>query len=495
VNSEVPLSSPKTLLEKFSQWLAVHRWIQMPLFIFCWIGVWLIGYVVEYVNHASVWFPAAGLTFSSLLVIGPRIIPALIVCAILSTYLTGYFYQIDQSFAQLTWAGLIFAIGHIAPYHIAAAIIKHFSSDKIQQLPSLLILSFVSVFFSSLATSLLVIYGLVFTGLMDVNEMISAWLPFWIGDMAGIIAIGPIFVGILCKVYDKPQFWIGELKEITLSNNSDKFTFKLIGCAVLIILIMLLAYLLPVHESNLAIFIMILPLMWISFTESPARTAISVGLFSTSIAFLVNLLGLMDFVLIYQFAICIVAASAFLCLSVPSLLAHNETLKNKMITDHLTGAASRSHLVNQADIEIAKSLDEGKPLSLIVFDLDNFKGINDSLGHNEGDKVLIETSRIAALNLRKSDLLSRHGGDEFVILLPNTKLDEAGEVAEKILKQIQKADLKLGFSFSCSFGASQLKAGDDFKLLFERADKALYQAKDGGRNQVQVCQESLADAG
>lgn len=482
---QLPFSTKKA--DKQIQEIKHNIWTIFPLYIVSWLGVWLLGYIVEYVNHASVWFPAAGLTFAGLLVIGSRIIPALVVCAVISTLWTGYFYQLDISTVELFVAGLVFSITHITPYYLATVLLKRLTSHQVSQLPSLIIISLIITMVSTLITAFAVTYGLVLTGLMDVKEMSSAWLPFWVGDLAGVIAVGPLFIGILCKTYSKPQFWLDELRDISALNNSSNFVFKLVMFGSVCTFIMLLAYFYPVQESNLAIFIMILPIMWLAFTESPARTSISVALFSTLVAFLVNLFGLMDFVLIYQFAICIIAASAFLCLSVPSLLAHNRELRQKITTDHLTGVASRSHLMNQAHFEIANSFSKNKQLSLIVFDLDNFKQINDSLGHSQGDKVLIEISRIATLSIRKTDLLSRLGGDEFVILLPNTALHEAADVAEKILKRIQSLELNIGVAFSCSFGVSQLRGGDEFKSLFERADKALYKAKNGGRSQVQVC--------
>jgi diguanylate cyclase (GGDEF)-like protein len=247
---------------------------------------------------------------------------------------------------------------------------------------------------------------------------------------------------------------------------------------------MLLAYSYSVPETNFAIFAMLIPLMWISYTESPLRTAVTVALFSFYVAFLVNIFGLMDHVIVYQFAICIVAASAFFYLSIPSLLANNQNLRHRVFTDNLTGAASREHLLNQAQLEVMKSRVEMFPLSLIVFDMDNFKTINDTLGHVEGDQVLRKACRVAKRKLRKTDLLGRYGGDEFVILMPNSTLSEARQKAELIREDIQQISLDNGWQLSCSFGVSELHDGDDFMDLFERADSALYKAKHEGRNRV-----------
>lgn len=474
------------LVERQIAWIKHNSRIQPLLFILSWLSVWLLAYIVEYVNHASVWFPAAGLTFAGLLVVGARLIPALTICAVVSTLWTGYLYQLDMSIGELFFPGVVFAITHIIPYFLATTILRKYASQQVHQLPSLMIVFLVIAVISSLVTAFSVIYGLVFTGLMSVDDVSHTWLAFWVGDMAGIIAVSPIFVGIIAKIYPQSQFWIGELKSISNVNSSDKYVLKLLLGAAVLLGIMLLVYLYPSQESNLAIFVMILPVMWISYTESPVRTAFSIALFSLSVAFLVNILSLMEFVIVYQFAICIVAASAYFYLTVPSLVAHNQELRKKTITDHLTGAASREHLISQADVDIAKAHCNEKPLALIVFDLDYFKSINDTLGHAHGDEVLTEVTKVVKGCIRPTDLLSRFGGDEFVVLMPDTGLDEAKNVADRILAQVRTVELCDGKELTCSLGACQLMAGEEFRQIFDRADKALYRAKNDGRNQVQI---------
>lgn len=456
-----------------------------PLFILVWLAVWAVGYIVEYVNHASVWFPAAGLTFAGLLVVGARIIPSLTICAVLSTLCTGYFYQLNHTDSELLGAGLVFALTHIFPYYLASRVLIRINLSNASQ-PTLMLSYLVITLIASFITAFTVTYGLVQTNMMTMQELSQAWLPFWVGDMAGLIAVGPLFVACLNRFYAPSKFEIGELKEISMPKGPTRYILKLLLCALMLIAIMLLTYYLPSQQSSFAIFLMILPLMWISYTETPAATAISIAFFSFTIAFLVNLLGLMDYVLVYQFAICIVAASTFFYLSIPSLLAYNQQLKHKVTKDHLTGAASRSYLIEQAQIEIERAKVSALPLSLVVFDLDYFKQINDKLGHSQGDKALITVAEVAAACIRKTDLLSRHGGDEFVILLPNTTITEAKDVANKILQKIAMTQFDTSTHFTCSFGISQFQADDHFDSLFERADKALYKAKENGRNQVQL---------
>jgi len=110
--------------------------------------------------------------------------------------------------------------------------------------------------------------------------------------------------------------------------------------------------------------------------------------------------------------------------------------------------------------------------------------INDSLGHVQGDLILKKVCDTARLKLRRTDLLGRYGGDEFVILMPDSKLGEAQQKAELIRQDMQQIMLHDGSRLTCSFGVSELQAGDDFVQLFKRGDHALYKAKNAGRNQV-----------
>ena len=136
------------------------------------------------------------------------------------------------------------------------------------------------------------------------------------------------------------------------------------------------------------------------------------------IVFLVHVLGLMDFVMVYQFAINVIAANTLFGLALPTLLADNIQLRKVAFTDNLTQVASRDRLEHRALLEINKARQDAEDFTLMVFDIDNFKQINDEFGHHIGDRALQQLCLIAQHSLRPGDLLGRFGGDEFVILLP-----------------------------------------------------------------------------
>jgi len=163
------------------------------------------------------------------------------------------------------------------------------------------------------------------------------------------------------------------------------------------------------------------------------------------------------------------------------------------MTDALTGAYNRRTLFDLGEREAKRAEREGRPLALVILDLDHFKRINDTHGHPTGDAVLRQFAEIARAYLRKSDLLVRFGGEEFCVLLPGE--DEAGAhaVADRIRAAVESAAIPVGdtaIRVTSSAGvASILPSGErGLPWLIRAADDALYRAKNGGRNRVERAQ-------
>jgi diguanylate cyclase (GGDEF)-like protein len=161
---------------------------------------------------------------------------------------------------------------------------------------------------------------------------------------------------------------------------------------------------------------------------------------------------------------------------------YQQELLDLSTKDALTGVYNR-HFYNQKIAEeIARAQRYGEHLSLILLDIDNFKNVNDLHGHDIGDNVLIEYSELITKNLRKTDILCRIGGEEFVIILPHTSINEAEILANKLRAQIET--FKLILPITMSFGVVTFLETDDAQTLLKRANKALYMAKEHGRNRV-----------
>jgi len=166
-----------------------------------------------------------------------------------------------------------------------------------------------------------------------------------------------------------------------------------------------------------------------------------------------------------------------------------EEQRKKAMHDALTGLPNREAYQERVEQEIHRIERYGGSLSLIVCDIDLFKRINDSYGHLAGDKVLKIISKSLQRNLRDSDFIARFGGEEFVVLMPETSTKEAKLVAEKLRKKVESSPFnfkKEPVQITVSFGISEFAKGETIEEVFSRADKALYKAKDNGRNQVQI---------
>jgi diguanylate cyclase (GGDEF)-like protein/PAS domain S-box-containing protein len=169
-------------------------------------------------------------------------------------------------------------------------------------------------------------------------------------------------------------------------------------------------------------------------------------------------------------------------------------LKRQAHTDHLTGVSNRGYFMDQAEQELNRAIRYDSPLSLYMLDIDFFKKVNDSYGHKIGDLVLIKLAEVCKQTLREVDIIGRVGGEEFVILLPETDLDKATEVAERLRESIAKSKVPLEsglpLHFTVSIGVTSLVSKDDnLDVLLNLADKALYEAKENGRNRVCVAKQ------
>ncbi len=166
-----------------------------------------------------------------------------------------------------------------------------------------------------------------------------------------------------------------------------------------------------------------------------------------------------------------------------------EASNRKALVDALTNIPNRLSLEGRAQQEIARWQEFGSPLTLIVWDIDHFKRVNDAYGHAVGDKALQAVAQLLNENSRQSDFLARYGGEEFVMLLPGTGEDEALKVANALRERVatrgfQYRDEAVSIQVSC--GISCFRDGDDLATVFDRADRALYNAKEAGRNRCVI---------
>lgn len=173
-------------------------------------------------------------------------------------------------------------------------------------------------------------------------------------------------------------------------------------------------------------------------------------------------------------------------LDVTQRVKAKERLRTMAITDGLTGIINRQEFARLLEHEIERAARYHSPFSLIMYDLDYFKKINDHYGHDAGDSVLQAVADIVNDSIRRIDTHGRWGGEEFMVMLPETELNAAKAVAEKLRQTIAAHQFDRVGAVTASFGVVQANPQDNSKLLGQQVDEALYRAKGNGRNRVEV---------
>jgi diguanylate cyclase (GGDEF)-like protein len=163
-----------------------------------------------------------------------------------------------------------------------------------------------------------------------------------------------------------------------------------------------------------------------------------------------------------------------------------QDLRFQASTDPLTGLFNRLKFDQALSNEMSRVVRYESPLALVLYDVDGFKAVNDTYGHQVGDKVLTQLSRLVAKNIRDCDVLARWGGEEFVIMLPGCDGPMAVQAAEKLRAVIRQVAFDVVGNITCSFGAAEYVDGDSAETLFSRSDDALYRAKVNGRDRVEL---------
>jgi diguanylate cyclase (GGDEF)-like protein len=171
-----------------------------------------------------------------------------------------------------------------------------------------------------------------------------------------------------------------------------------------------------------------------------------------------------------------------------ALVETNKELHQLSITDGLTGLLNRKHILELLDKEISRSRRYGQPVSILMLDIDHFKNVNDTYGHQTGDAVMRRLADCFYEAVRENDMVGRYGGEEFLILLPDSNAQNGIQTAQRIRKMVRDLEIETSgenVTVTVSIGVSSYpQYGQDADAVICAADAALYQAKSNGRNQV-----------
>ncbi|MGM0623620.1 MAG: transporter substrate-binding domain-containing diguanylate cyclase [Campylobacterota bacterium] len=194
----------------------------------------------------------------------------------------------------------------------------------------------------------------------------------------------------------------------------------------------------------------------------------------------------MDKTALYKILAAVAIVFSFLLYRQYMLKRYNNKLQYLSSHDTLTHLYNRMHLDKSLDLELQRIERFKQPLSIVIFDIDDFKHINDKYGHQVGDAVIVKVAQILKENTRKIDTLGRWGGEEFMLVATATDCNGAEQIAQKILDRISNEDFKHGIHITMSAGVAQHHEKENQTELFQRADNALYEAKENGKDRVVI---------
>ena len=172
-----------------------------------------------------------------------------------------------------------------------------------------------------------------------------------------------------------------------------------------------------------------------------------------------------------------------------SLRQLNESLKEAALHDPLTGMGNRRYLMERLKAEAERALRKDSPFSLVILDVDHFKLVNDTYGHEVGDQLLCEIARVIPSSMRDYDICGRWGGEEFLLIFPETSAETAAPIAERVreaIKQITLPSLAGKHPISASLGMTTYLPGERYDDAISRADDAMYCAKQSGRDRLHI---------
>jgi len=195
-----------------------------------------------------------------------------------------------------------------------------------------------------------------------------------------------------------------------------------------------------------------------------------------------------SFTFMAAFVVVILASLGFILMTKDRADAESRALA---ALDPLTGAANRRVLISALDRDVARAVRTREPVAVMMVDIDHFKHVNDRYGHPAGDKVLCNVVDVLRERVRAQDLVGRYGGEEFMVVLPDTDAAGAAQLARQLCQAVEAARCRvdgaqIGVTVSIGVAGGRLEPGDNWDMLISAADRALYQAKKNGRNRVEA---------
>ncbi|MDZ7818393.1 MAG: diguanylate cyclase [Aliarcobacter sp.] len=401
---------------------------------------------------------------------------------------------------------LQFAFINIFETTVAAYLIKRFSGNqKINFSSTKYVIGFFLIGLNIMPMLSGILGATVYSTQIDQNTtFFEFWRLWYFGDAVGILLLTPIMV-ILKENY----------------NSLKEYNFDILNIFAIVLTLYLSIELFSTNNIIFSLpatpFILILPLVWIVYKQK-ILPALIVSFLISIIAIYFTLNGTGPFsifaqkettIYLQEFISLLLTITIFIGAllkeindskeeviklnknledkikeKTQSLVDANEKLIQLASLDPLTNIYNRRMIDEYISKETVKSKRYKNDLSLIILDIDHFKETNDKYGHQVGDEIIVEICKIISRNIRESDIFGRWGGEEFIILLPQTNLDSAFIVAENLRKKIENYNFRKVGTKTISIGISQFNNNENIFQFIKRADDAMYKAKNSGRNKI-----------
>jgi len=447
-------------------------------------------FAIEPGNITPVWIPS-GIMLAWVLLRGYYIWPGIFLGAFLGNIWAYFGNNSSGELYSAMFAGFFNGVGDtLCAIAAVMLMLRYFKeSNPFKSLNAFLGLMVFGVVLGPLVSALFGASSLWLVGILTSETYSFALLTWWIGDSVGVLLLAPLILAFAHPEDDR-----------ILQPNRVEVLFFVVAILLYPILV------LSVSDNALLVgnstFILVPILFW-SLIRFGLRISFSVTLYFTVCLIYLEYLGLgpfqytssFDRIASLQFFVLSTVSSIFV---IGSLLSDRDRsyqlLKESNQHDVLTKIYNRQYFDQQLAREIARQKRYKKPFSIIMYDIDFFKRVNDKYGHQAGDEVLKKLSNLVASQIRDIDTLARWGGEEFMILMPETNAQGAALFAERIRAEVERAEMIPHECITISLGvveASSEEKIDDLSLL-DRLDAALYLAKNSGRNQVQVAQGALS---
>lgn len=437
-------------------------------------------------NVTPVWIPS-GLMVALILYKGAYLWPGVFIGAFVGNIWAYLSFDSVSSVLSAVSAASLNGIGDVICCVVMAQLIRRYTQT---QYPFTSIRHFsLYIAYAAIAgpliSALFGIGGLTLFGFIEYSHFYTGFITWFIGDATGAMIFGPLLLSWIVKEPFKAK--AQELKIIALAIYSAIFTacvFSLLPAPTFIYILGILsapiALFTVMHMGQRAIF----TIQSVVLCIAVYATSFNVGPFSraTSAEALVELQLFIAAISLVMFTIAIIVYKQQKIAK--TLETKQKELEKLYRQDQLTETWNRYRITEFIDVELSRFDRSQQPFGLIMIDIDDFKSINDQYGHVEGDKVLVEASKLIKSYTRNTDLFGRWGGEEFILVSVNTDIESLLALAEKIREIIDQYDFCLGENITVSLGAAMMQSGDTIMSLIDRADEALYSSKNKGKNQV-----------